>query len=97
MLQRLQKELMEVREDLMLCFRETMPSKEFSTAMILGTVHLHLIVDRAIRTNNPEERRRLINEFHEGRDTIEKGIKILRQRSGLRQPRERKEIALALS
>ena len=77
-------ELKNLREEVMTCFSKTRPAKEFGAAMILAMVRLHMIETEIRRTRDLNERRRLIHEFTSGRNTIEKGLRLLR-------PNDRKE------
>ena len=80
-----QREVTEAREEVMAAMRATCPSKEFTAALILATVWLHVIEARIRKTNSLEERRCLANEFNTRRDAIRNGIRALQavgQRSG---------------
>jgi hypothetical protein len=81
MLQNLQRDLREIRQELMVVLGETMPTKEFRATMIVAMVGLHLIEARIRKTSNLEERRRLIDEFNSGKKTIWKGIESLKRSS----------------
>ena len=80
-----QKELITLREEVMSCFRQTMPAKEFGATMMLAIVKLHMIEAGIHRTLDLNERRRLIHEFTKGRSAVEKGLRLLRQ-GGRRAP-----------
>ena len=67
------------RQEMMSCFKEFNPSREFNAKLFLGLVWLHLIAARIEKTQNMEERRNLINEFYQDKKTIEKGIRMLRK------------------
>ena len=64
---------------LMLCFRETRPGREFGNYLFLGVIYLGLLANKAGQTQDLQERRRMINEFYQGKKTIEKGIRLLRK------------------
>ena len=83
----LEKELSRVRQELMACFRETLPSKQFSAEIFLATVSLHLIAAEVQQTQNIEKRRRLLNETDQQKSTIQKGIQLLRQAKPRRERR----------
>ena len=74
-----QKELKNLRKEVMLCFKETPPSKNFGPMVMMAIVGLQMIEAGIHNTLDIEERRRLINEFRRGRKGIERGIKALRQ------------------
>ena len=73
----LEEELLDLRERLMTCFRETLPSKQFSALLSLSIIWLGLLVDRETKTEDPKERRRLEHDFDEQKRTIEHGIERL--------------------
>ena len=75
----LHEELVRLREDLSACMQETLPAREFGAALMLGTVRLGMIEASIRKTHNLEERRRLINEFGDKRDILEKSIALLRK------------------
>jgi hypothetical protein len=75
-------ELTQIRQELMACLNETLPTKEFSAAIITATVWLHVIEARVRKTQNIHERRRLTDEFNNRKKTIEKGLRLLRKSSG---------------
>jgi hypothetical protein len=81
MLQNPQKELRRIRQELTVSMEKTMPTKEFGAAIITAMVRLHVIEAEIRKTQNLEERRRLINEFDSKKDAIEKGIQLLKQSS----------------
>lgn len=91
MLQNLQKELEKIRQELMGCLSKTLPTKEFNATIMMATVWLHVIEARIRKTQNLEERRRLIHEFDNRRTAIERGIRLLRKRSEriVKHPEER--------
>jgi len=84
MLQNPQKDLRKTRQELMVCLSETLPTKEFSATIIMAMVRLHVIEARIRKTQDIIERRRLINEFNNRRNTIERGIQLLWKSSGKR-------------
>ena len=53
----LKNELQILRENLMTCFRETLPSKQFNAMLSLSIIWLHVLADREAKTKDPEERR----------------------------------------
>ena len=63
-----------LRENLMSCFKETLPSKQFNATLSLSIIWLHVLVDREAKTEDQGERRRLEDEFDQGKRTIEQGI-----------------------
>ena len=79
MLKNLQKELGDLRQELMNSLIGTMPSKEFRATIIMAMVGLHMIEFRIRKTQNLEERRQLIHEFNRGKDTVKKGLQALKQ------------------
>ena len=78
MLQNLKRDLKKIREELMACRRNTMPAKEFGATLLMAVVGLHVTEARIRKTQNLDERRRLINEFNTRRRTVEKAIRLLR-------------------
>ena len=73
----LKEELKEVRKKYRECLAQTMPSKEFGATLFMAMVGLHVIQDSIRKTQNLEERRKLIDEFNKSKSIIEKGIRIL--------------------
>lgn len=70
----LKDELQILRENLMNCFKETLPSKQFNATLSLSIIWLHVLVDREEAIQDPKERRRLQDEFDQGQRAIEHGI-----------------------
>lgn len=79
MLQNIQRELRQTRQEVIDSLMGTMPSNEFTATIMMATVGLHVIEARIHKTQNLEERRQLIDEFNKGRNTIEKGIQLLKK------------------
>ena len=73
----LKNELQILRENLMTCFRETLPSKQFNATLSLSIIWLHVLADREAKIEDQEERRCITNEFDEGKRGVEKGIETL--------------------
>ncbi len=73
----LKDELKDLREKVMACFRETLPSKQFNSLLSLSLIWLHVLVDGEEEIDDQEERRTLTNEFEERTNAIEKGIQLL--------------------
>ena len=78
LLRNIEKELIETRQKLMVCFRDTLPSKEFRATILLAMIGIHITADQIKKSRNPEERRRLINEFDRRKNAVEKGIRMLK-------------------
>ena len=96
MLLNLKQELMGVRQALMAALGQTTPAKEFGATLMMAVVGLHVTEARIRKTQNFEERRRLINEFNRQRNAIEKGIQALRKssRESSKDPGERHKRAM---
>ena len=96
MLLNLKQELIGVRQDLMASMGQTTPAKEFGATLLMAMVGLHVTEARIRKTQNLEERRRLINEFNRQRNAIEKGIRVLRKssRESSKDPGERRKRAM---
>ena len=96
MLLNLKKELMGVRKAFMASMGQTTPAKEFGATLLMAMVGLHVTEARIRKTQNFEERRRLINEFNRQRNAIEKGIQVLRKSrwENFRDPGERRKRAM---
>ena len=73
----LKNELQDLRQKLMNCIRKTLPSKQFRALLFLSIIGLHVLVDREEDIKDPEERRRLEDEFDQGKRAIEHGIQRL--------------------
>ena len=96
MLLKLKQELMRVRQNFMASMGQTTPAKEFGATLMMAVVGLHVTEARIRKTQNFEERRRLINEFNRQRNAIEKGIRALRKssRESSKDPGERRKRAM---
>jgi len=68
------KELRELRKEVMAWFKTNLPAKEFGAALMMAMVGLHMIEAGIRRTDSPEERRRLIHEFYNRKKTIERAL-----------------------
>ena len=75
----IQKELKNLRKEVMNCFRKIIPSKEFRAVVMMAIVKLHMIEAGIHKTLDIEERRRLTNEFRRGRKGIERKIRTFKQ------------------
>ena len=97
MLQNLKREIQKTRDALMAALVQTTPAKEFGTTLLMAVVGLHVTEARIRKTQNLEERRRLINEFNRQRTAIEKGIQTVRKSRWERSkdPGERRKRALS--
>ena len=82
MLYDLQVELERIRHEVVAVMEEARPSLKGSAEMILATVWLGVIESRIRATPDPEERRKLVNEFWKGRNTLERAIKGYRKNMG---------------
>ena len=96
MLLNLKKELMGARQAFMAAVGQTTPAKEFGATLLMAMVGLHVTEARIRKTQNFEERRRLINEFNRQRNAIEKGIQALRKSrwESSKDPGERRKRAM---
>ena len=83
----LKNKLQILRENLMSCFKETLPSKQFNATLSLSIIWLHVLADREAKTEDQGERRCIADEFDEGKRSIERGIETLYEQSN----RERNE------
>ena len=73
----LKDELQELKQKLMTCFRETLPSKQFSATLSLSIIWLGVLGDREAKTEDAKERRCTEDEFEEGKGAVERGIEML--------------------
>ena len=78
----LKDELQDLRQNLMKCFRKTLPSKQFGDLLFLSIMGLHALVDREEEIKDPGERRRMEDEFDQGKKAIEHGIQRLYEQTG---------------
>ena len=92
----LEKQTEQVRQDLAVCLKQTMPARQFRATMILALVGLHMTAARIKKTDNLKERRQLRNEFNRRKDAIEKGVKLLKQRKGRRSEYSRAGLCQAM-
>ena len=96
MLQNLKREIQKTRDAFMAALGQTTPAKEFGSTLLMAVVGLHVTEVHIRKTQNFEERRRLINEFNRQRNAIEKGIQALRKssRESSKDPGERRKRAM---
>ncbi len=73
----LENELQDLRQNLMKCFRETLPSKQAKALLVLSVIWLGVLAERDAKTEDDEERRCIKDEFEERRRTVERGIEII--------------------
>jgi hypothetical protein len=66
-----QYEVAKLREEVMHSFRTYLPSKEFSTRMILALIWMHMLVKRIETSRDLSERRKLFNDFVRSKNLIE--------------------------
>ena len=72
----LKNKLQILRENLMSCFKETLPSKQFNATLSLSIIWLHVLVDREAKTEDQEERRCITNEFDQCKRSLTRGIEM---------------------
>jgi hypothetical protein len=82
----LQKELCELHEKLMRCFKETLPTKQFYASLTISTIGLGVMLVKETEIQNDEERRVLENEFDKGKRDIENRIKMLYEQTNRKLP-----------
>ena len=82
----LKKELQKIQENLMLCFRETLPTKQFNAILFLVSMDLGLLVEEEEKNQNQKERRRIIHEFNKERKIIRKGIQRIYEQTKRKPP-----------
>ena len=75
----LKKEVDELRQGLEAEFKVARPTEDFRASMILTTVRMRVLAEQFKKSQNPKERRELINEYEKQRGSIEKGIQMLQQ------------------
>ena len=76
---KVQNEVSKLREEVMHSFRTYLPSKEFSTRMVLALIWLHLLVKRIEVSCDLNERRKLLQELTRSKSLIEHWTKTLKQ------------------
>jgi hypothetical protein len=77
----LENEVNELRRDLETGFKMARPTEKFRATMILATLELRVIAEQFKNSQDPKERRRLINEYEKQKESIEKGIQMLSQQT----------------
>lgn len=82
MLRNFHQEVEQARKNLTETMQTTLPSKQFSTTMMLVLVHLAITKETILTTTNLQERGEHINEFNRARSAIKKGIKLLGNATG---------------
>ena len=75
MLGDLQVELVRIRHEVVALMEEASPALKRRAEMILATVWLGVTESKIRSTPDPEERRRLVNEFWKGRNTVKRATK----------------------
>ena len=85
-------ELIDLRQEVMVCFQNVLPDKQFQAQMILALIGLHLIDKRILSSRDLEVRRRLICEFERHKEIITKNLAVLKQ--GMK-PNEKTDIPTA--
>jgi len=91
----LKDELQELKQKLMTCFQEALPSKQFSATLSLSIIWLGVLGDREEQIEDPKERRRIEDEFEEAKKPLKEGSKCSmgRQEETLKRPsRTRSEL-----
>jgi len=73
------KEIQDLREEVMSSFRTSLVDKQFGAEMILALVWLHLVVKRIDRSPDLNERRNLLKDFSRGKKAVKKGVRLLNQ------------------
>ncbi len=75
----LKNELQILRENLMACFRETLPTKQVNAVLSLSLIWMHVLADKEEGIQNPKERRRLMEEFDRNKEPLDKAIQKIRE------------------
>ena len=73
----LKNQFRDLAKEVMTCFRNTQPSKQFMALLSLSVVWLGVLTDREAKTEDPKERRCIEDEFEEGKGTVERGMEML--------------------
>ncbi len=60
---KVQNEVAKLREEVMHSFRTYLPSKEFSTRMVLALIWMHMLVKRIETSSDLSERQKLLQDF----------------------------------
>ena len=84
MFQVLENEAKALRRDLEVSFKIAKPTYQFKATMILAYVQLLVKIELFKNSQDPKERRRLINEFKKEKESIGKGIRMLFERQRIR-------------
>ena len=84
MFQVLENEAKALRRDLEVSFKIAKPTYQFKATMILAYVQLLVKIELFKKSQDPKERRRLINEFKKEKESIGKGIRMLFERQRIR-------------
>ena len=74
MLRDLNAELGRIRREVSEIISIANPALKIRELMVMTVICLGMIMDKIQKTNNPEERRILTNEFWQGRNAIDKTI-----------------------
>ena len=76
------KELLELREEIMAALTTVNPTRNFRADMILAMVGLHQTEAQLRKSQDLQERRRLIHEFDTRKGTITQALQPLRKCAG---------------
>ena len=65
--------------EMFLCFRHTIPNRQFQVLLLLSALSLELTLKQLSGSRDLDEKKRLRQEFKRGFNIIKKGIEGLRQ------------------
>jgi len=82
----LENEAKALRRDLEVSFKIAKPTYQFKATMILAYVQLLVNIELFKNSQDPKERRRLINEFEKQKESIHKGIRMLFESPRVQKP-----------
>ena len=72
-------ELIDLRQEVMACFQNILPDKQFQAQMILALIGLHLVVKQIQSSRDLEVRRKLLRNFERYKKAIAKNLDLLKQ------------------
>jgi hypothetical protein len=75
----LENEVKAFRQDLEAGFKIANPTYQVKATMVLAVVRLLVLIELIKNSQNPVERRELLNEFRRQKESIERGIQMLKQ------------------
>jgi len=85
-IQDMQNEAKKLRRDMEVISRIARPTHQFKATMVLAYLQLLVNIDLFKNSQDPTERRQLLDEFEKQKETIRKGIRMLIETARAQKP-----------